>query len=304
MLVQTVHARLRATARRSPLVRRAHNWWTLLPYRLVGWLRVTTRSTPRRTVLFFPHLPSGAYKIRRICALSGWTLTNDPTGRFDYAVHWQDQTRRDAAPALAQLAERGVVINGRADDISKRRVDELHRAVFGYGVEIDPLSHIGPLVEKSDRNAAHDARILEGPLRACDLDPEKVYQRLMNCSPSPEIYEYIRVPLYLGVIPFCHRCRGREHGRFNHDEDTATTEPAGAVFSRPEIAKIIELASAIGHQAGDIDVLRDYDTGRIYVLDTNVTPMSPMTFVRLPRRIGLLLAIARILEARAPRITV
>ena len=49
-------------------------------------------------------------------------------------------------------------------DISKTRVDEAFSKVFGYSPMVDPRTHAGPLVRKSERNGAHDGEIIIGPV--------------------------------------------------------------------------------------------------------------------------------------------
>lgn len=47
------------------------------------------------------------------------------------------------------------------------------------------------------------------------------------------------------------------------------------VFSQSEIAQLIEFSEKLGLDIGEIDVLRDNSTSRIYAVDVAKTPHSP-----------------------------
>ena len=65
-----------------------------------------------------------------------------------------------------KLARSGLLIlNCHCIYISKRRVHRVFQEIFGYGYELDPSTHHGPMVVKSTENATHDGRIEMGPIR-------------------------------------------------------------------------------------------------------------------------------------------
>ena len=111
----------------------------------------------------------------------GWAVTNrkDTPARYKGQVRIQlafdDRTeKREAQPGMW---------NGHCLDISKSTLDRHHHAVFGYGVNVDPAAHKGPMLEKSEGNAVHDGREIQGPLSQDQLQPGKVYQRIIdNCT--------------------------------------------------------------------------------------------------------------------------
>jgi len=86
----------------------------------------------------------------------GWAVTNrkDTSSRYNGVVRVQfafdDRTeKRQAQPGFW---------NGHCLDISKSTLDRHHQEVFGYGLAVDPTSHAGPMLEKSEGNAVHDGR--------------------------------------------------------------------------------------------------------------------------------------------------
>jgi hypothetical protein len=120
-----------------------------------------------RTVLFYPSLPIEQSMAEKVCRRLGHTITNALDAPFDRAVHWEDTTY--PVKGLDSLP-RGA-INGRCQDISKSQVDRCFAEVFGYGVGIDPLTHAGPCVEKSELNFAHDGKVIGAPIARARRSP-------------------------------------------------------------------------------------------------------------------------------------
>jgi len=58
-----------------------------------------------------------------------------------------------------------ICINLNCNDISKTKVSNVHKKVFKYAIDIDPLKFNGKAVEKSYINALHDGRIIECPIK-------------------------------------------------------------------------------------------------------------------------------------------
>lgn len=54
------------------------------------------------------------------------------------------------------------------------------------------------------------------------------------------------------------------------------------IFSAAELAQLLDFGARIGLEYGELDVLRDRDSGRIYVVDVNRTPYGPGSVGRDP----------------------
>jgi hypothetical protein len=63
--------------------------------------------------------------------------------------------------------------------------------------------------------------------------------------------------------------------RFQDKFLSTTIIKTDIVFSHLEIKKINEFCRQIGMDYGELDVLRDKDSGRIYIIDSNNTPWGP-----------------------------
>jgi hypothetical protein len=222
-------------------------------------------------VLFYPEFPvMEGYTLVSICHELGWQGVSTPDEPFDVAVAWEDSTWLAPQPELEAIAARIPVWNLDCRDISKRRVDAACREVFGYGAEVDPLSHRGACAVKTDENARGHGSFVHGPVAR--PEPGMVYQRFIHCTENGRTVNY-RVPVIDGAIPLCYVLERAPI--VDHLKTAAVACRLVAVdelFSADESACILALCDRMGLDFGELDVLRDDDDGRIYVLDVNKTP--------------------------------
>jgi hypothetical protein len=243
----------------------------LVRFKCKYWAR-RLRGGAFPTVAFYPELPWARAAVFKICHVLGLPMTRS-LDRADLVVHWEDVTRRPARPELARAAARRPVLNVRCADISKRKVEEVHVAVFGYGIHIDPRAHHGACVRKSDANAAHDGVIVTCP--SVSVDSGYVYQRVIDNTTADGYVRDIRVPIFGTIIPFCYVKRRPLEQRFSKDNTTVELVSADAVLSSDEQAHVLRFSAEMGLDYGELDVLRDNGDGRIYVVDVNNTPDGP-----------------------------
>ena len=217
-----------------------------------------------------PHILLG-----KLCAALGYTVTSDPARPFDVAVAYHDQTFVDAG-ALAAIPDGRPVINARSLDISKERVDREVEAVFGVRTLLDPRLHTGPMVEKSNENAAEGRQLVEGPREPKD---GFVYQRLVDSTTSDRHYVEHRVPVHDGRIPLVYRKRIKESDRFTKVAARVDVIEAEEDFSAAELDGIRELCRRMGVEFGELDVLRDRESGVPVVIDVNNTPLGALRYL-------------------------
>jgi len=229
---------------------------------------------PRKIILFFPEAPAGSVAFK-LCALLGYTISNNPRRRFDVAVKWKDSTYFDPEEFKKIPAGNGRIINAASLDISKHKVNQVFAKVFGYPLAVNPLEFHGKIVEKSDRNASHDGRVLNGPLKPAELLSGRVYQKAIDNSSNIDglIVDH-RMPVIAGVIPLVYLKYRPQQTRFSNKNSFAKLEKVETVFSSSELEKISLMVKEMGLDYGEVDVLRDKD-GRIYVVDVNNTPHGP-----------------------------
>ena len=225
-------------------------------------------------VLVHPDWPSKRASIMAYADALGWAVTNrkDTPARFKGAVRIQlafdDRTeKRQAQPGMW---------NGHCLDISKSTLDRHHRAVFGYGLAVDPTAHTGPILEKSEGNAVHDGREIQGPLDPSQVRPGKVYQRILDNRTEQGLYEDLRAVVIDGKLPVVYRKRKSQDVRYtNETAEVDLAKSPESVLSDAEIAQILAISVKMCADFAELDVLRDRQDGRIYCVDLNPTPYGP-----------------------------
>lgn len=193
---------------------------------------------------------------------------------------WKDAT---FAEALCADNNNWAVVNGRCLDISKERVERIHHDVFGYSLAVDPLTHNGRMVEKSNLNGAHDGREIIGPLQ--EATPGAVYQRIVSNIPPERLVRAMacrscicdfRVPVFNGAAAsFLYiKIRPRE-SRFSNTNTLVCLADTSSIFAPSEVSLIASFCQVAGLDYGEIDIVRDSQDDRVYVLDINKTPLGP-----------------------------
>jgi hypothetical protein len=226
------------------------------------------RAAERPVMFTYPHrVHVRSYTIYQICRVLDVRLSHDPRRPWDLAIYWEDATVGTPDPMLEVLTRRGRVLNAGSTDISKRHVARVFEEVFGYSVEVDPRARRGWCVEKSDRNATHDGRILRCPM---DPLPGKVYEKLVDTVRAHGYAEDLRTPVMGDLMPFVYLKHKKPEARLAMSFG-GTIAPAAAVYTPDEIARGLAFCRRLGLDFCELDVLRDQD-GRLYVVDANSTP--------------------------------
>ncbi len=224
-----------------------------------------------REALFTPELPNFRTSIVPVCALLGLAMVSRCSTRPALAFAWQDATvgrRVDAAAALG-----APVLNALARDIRKSTVEAAQRRALGYPLAVDPRTHHGPLVRKSEENAAHDGAIVTGPV--AEPLAGHVYQRLVLSERDGGRVEQLRVAVAGGRLAVAYVKHRPTAARFSNGCDDVRLAEPDALFSAEERAGLLRLAAVLGLDFGDFDVLRDDADGRIHVVDVATTPFGP-----------------------------
>lgn len=258
-----------------------------LVVRAAGFAR---RLSGRRglSIWFSPEVPRPWYMIRSAAAWAGMRVVADPA-QADIAFHFDDSTW---SPAAAPFA--GRTINGACSDISKSHVNRLFAQVFGYRIGIAPMSWSGEAVEKSETNSMHDGRIVSCPVRPV---AGRCYQRLVRTSHSGEVHD-LRTAC-VGGRPVAVWVKTRTTAdRFASGANLRVTSHAPAeMFSPAELDRIVAFNAAIGLEWGTLDILREVEDGRIYIVDVNKTDVGPVLQLPMREKIASTRALAAALRA-------
>jgi len=231
-----------------------------------AWARLT-RPGPR--IWFTPQTPRPWYLVWAAMAWSGARIAASPE-QADAAVYFEDSAR--GSPPDAGPARR---VNYGCTDVTKSHVAKVFEQVFGYPLAIDPTTAIGPVVEKGEDNGVHDGRIVQAP---CPALPGKTYQRLIDNSGAasgPDHVDDLRTPCVGGRPALVFIKRRHKTDRFaNHNSFVSLVTP-DQVFSAEEIETIGRFCAAMRLDWGGLDILRDRESGRLYIVDVNKTDMGP-----------------------------
>jgi hypothetical protein len=203
-----------------------------------------------------------------VCAARGHEILTGRTWRADVSIFWTTSTMRRPGAWLNRLAARRPVLNFGSRNIGKRRVDRAFREVFGYGTLLDPRTHDGPCVQKSNLNAQHDGIVLRCPRRT--VDRRFVYQRLIENVAGGRAID-IRTTVVGHAVPLAYIVTRRLATRFGDAVDVRPVEPRD-VYSIDEMTAIRRFCSAMGLDYAELDVLRDRRDGRLFIVDANPTP--------------------------------
>ncbi|MBI1196255.1 MAG: hypothetical protein GC203_00155 [Phenylobacterium sp.] len=264
------------------------------PIRLKAVIARAVRPGPR--IWFTPDQPRPWYMVWNAVFWSGAQISASAKGAVA-AFYFEDSTT-GATPPTPGLA----CFNGRCTDVSKSHVARTFETVFGYPLLVDPRTWRGVAVEKSEKNGAHDGRIVFCPMEPA---PGKVYQRLVDSLDGGQARD-LRTPCVDGepVLVFVKTRPG--HDRFaNYNTSVALRRP-DEVFSVDELETIRRFARAMQLDWGGLDILRDRSDGRLYIVDVNKTDMPPLALsfrdkMRATRRLAgaLRRMVRRAVEARA-----
>ncbi len=254
---------------------------------------------PGFTIAFTPERARPWYLIRNVARAAGAKLVSDAS-QADVVMHFEDATFSPNDPPL-RLKPGAKLINYGARDVSKSNVARACAAAFGHPLAIDPRTHVGAAVEKSEINAAHDGRIVQCPMQPL---PGRAYQRIVdNRSRDASVVEDLRT-CTVGGKPVCVFIKRRPLAkRFLNTNTEVLLRKPEEVYSAEEIAQIGAFAREIGLDWGGVDVLRDRNDGRLYIVDANKTDMGPPITLNLPDKLVATRMLAKafrdfVLEAR------
>lgn len=224
------------------------------------------------TLLCYPEKPRTYHTLYKIAHNLGWKITNNPKVHADIVMHFEDITERREHPALTALRNTHAVINADCTDISKSRVNAVFEHVFGYNLSVDARAYTGPCVRKSETNGVHDGCILD-----CPTEPEEgyVYQKLIETHCGEGRVMDLRIPVFNDTIPFILKRYKSDRDLFDITVDTEIAE-TDELLREDERAKVLTFCRQIGLDYGELDVLRDNNDGKLYIVDVNNTPAGPL----------------------------
>ncbi|MEO0550137.1 MAG: hypothetical protein AAFZ91_09460 [Pseudomonadota bacterium] len=258
------------------------------------WRRLTGHKRP--SIAFYPEKPRPWYFIWPVMHASGAKLISD-VSTADIVFQFDDSTSSDHIAPTTKPGAR--LVNFGCTDISKSNVATAFKQAAGYSLAVDPKTYSGPMVEKSEKNACHDGRIIEGP-----MDPlaDKTYQVLVDNEIAGGLVEDLRCCICGGEPSVVFRKRRQISRRFLNENAEVLLDTPQNTYTEDEIAVITRFAAEIGLEWGGVDVLRDNASGKIYIVDANKTDMGPPVALNLGDKLKSTRRMAKaFVKAFAPR---
>jgi len=221
-------------------------------------------------------------KVLLVCKLKPQQF--DPWTRYDLILNWQDITLShidprqylEASYAHTKMSfpeNKTTCLNFNCSDISKKHVGNIHTQVFGYSLDIDPLDYKGAAVRKSDGNATHDGQIVQCPIAKNDYDNSCVYNVLIDNVEGGYVSDF-RVVYMNGILDLFYEKKREVGNRFAAGCDRVSIRPIDDEFTPKEQQEIDAFCKKIGLDYGELDVLRDKQSGKIYIVDVAKTPFD------------------------------
>jgi len=225
-----------------------------------------------KIILFYPEAPKTFHTLYKICHYLGWKISTNPKKPSDVRIFFEDTTYRNEYPILTELHTTHHVINIACTDISKKHVDEVFGEVFGYCMSLDPRTHQGACVQKSNINALHDGKVVQ-----CPTEPKEgyVYQKLINTLNENNKATDLRIHIFNNSIPVVLERYKEIDDIFNRTVGASFLETDDAL-TKEEQEKIVLFCKKMGLEYGELDALRSKDDGLLYIVDVNNTPSGPI----------------------------
>jgi len=155
------------------------------------------------------------------------------------------------------------------------------------------LTSRGTILRKSEQNGTHDAVLLEAPLPA---DEGFVYQRLITPVAMEKGYPDFRTFIVGGEAVAVNRNFHPVDDRFHDLATYAELIPLQDAFTPAELEAIRVFNERIGLDFGVLDIMRDGDDGRIYIMDCNNTPTGPARKMPVSHQLRLMQTVAEAFE--------
>ncbi|MEN9333729.1 MAG: hypothetical protein RLY35_909 [Bacteroidota bacterium] len=244
------------------------NWLFFKQLReLLFGLRHNNFRRQNGTVWISPQFPSRKSTLYQISRHLKFNLITEPFQNTQIGIHFHDTTLHDPIQNTKNIK----IINKNISDISKQKVDQVHLEVFKYNTFIDPTNHLGKCVEKSDENALHDGIEIQCPIK--QKNPDKVYQLVID-NQEGDLFVDHRVCVMKSDIVIIYKKYKTLEYRFTNDTCHATIEELNLIPEHVQ-KNILHFCKVMQCEFCELDVLKDNNSGKWFVIDLNKTPYGP-----------------------------
>jgi len=255
------------------ILKEALDWFPFYFYEKLRRLKYIFAAKEPLNIAYSPVVPRPWYLLSVLAYRACLKQTRD-FAKADAVFYFEDQTLVEAPQIPEGIT--GKTFNFGCYDISKSNVARTFERVFGYNLTIDPHKYKGPIAVKSETNGAHDGYQTVAPLPSAQAaTPDMVYQKLIDNTVDGKWAEDMRCPVIGGEIALVFVKRRPLESRFANLNSSVVLREPEDLLSDAERTKLKEFAAAMKLDWGGMDVLRNKEDGKIYVVDVNKTDMGP-----------------------------
>ena len=225
------------------------------------------------SIVVYPDFPSRKSALFKMCRSLKWELTNAPRTSPSVCIRFEDQTEKNTPmpPWFASYT----VWNDQCLDIRKSTLENAHIHAFGHGMSVDPCKYHGTMVVKSEFNARHDGRAIQGPIKMSEKSTNSVYQLdIQNTDKQGKYYDF-RLVYIRGKIPVVYKKIKSADTRFTNQCESAHLIAIDDAISPIEVERTIRLMEKLHADYAELDALRDASSGKLFIIDVNPTPWGP-----------------------------
>lgn len=241
-------------------------WLTYYAFVRLNGLGASLTRPPGPRIHFTPHQPRPWYIVWAAMVWGGARFARNAEDA-DATFYFEDQTQ--AVPPIPAHVRH---FNFAVGDVSKSKVAAVMEDAFGYPLALDPTTHTGPAVEKGEGNGLHDGRVVNCPTAR---QSGKAYQRII-ATEGADGWAYDLRTACVGRKPVVVFVKKKPAAaRFSIQNTSVVVKAPNEVFSPAEIMQIEHFCETMQLDWGGLDVLREHESGRLYVVDVNKTDTGP-----------------------------
>lgn len=201
-------------------------------------------------------------------------------------INWNDVTKlKFDVPDYIQMSRRergenkqsiskGLFLNGELFDISKQHIGGIYEKIFNENILINPEEYKKPYLIKSNLNAIHKSKVVN-PSISLELPKKDQICSILINNESDGFYIDHRVPIIRGTTGACYIKTKEREERFSNSAIKCTLDKLTNVMSNEEIKLVNSFCRELKMDYGNLDVLRDFDSGKLFIVDANKTPGGP-----------------------------
>ena len=206
------------------------------------------------TILFYPDPLNQNCKIHQHLLQLEISFHNDIYKPYDIFIYW---SYHKAKAELDEFTRTHKGLNKGCDDISKTRIND-----FFDNINVNPETYEGLVVRKTEGQCSLDETVMQCPTPKQD---GYVYRKYIETKVDGMFVDY-RL-FYFGGIKFI--CIKRNPGPM-FSRQSYTWHPMEIdCIPKAKRDEIEDKCKAFGFDIGEVDVLKDVNTGLFYVIDIN-----------------------------------